>query len=362
MFLVANSNRGYSWTSLKCETGTCDVADLRWADGSRLTYTHNGIRPMDAGTAVMIYAPGNVWYFGNVINRRYYICERDDTCLSSPCQNGGTCLVNSANGDWMCECPGGTSGDNCACSDIYCENDRPCVNGASEPSCDCGEIFTGSRCELDIDECLDVNICNGGHCINSNGGFNCICPSSRQGDRCENDVNECEEHGCHSNGECTNYHGSYTCECLPGYDADKDCAPQPSSNSNNEKKVALSTDAAIAMLALGCLLAVAAVIAVFIGIIYARKWKNRMLAMSKNQVYDAPEAKATDTELYEITDNPAQDKTNHAGSQMYEDVTASAVSVAVAENDPAHIYEATEPCTLYANTSQEPNTYDKLTF
>ena len=516
-FLSNNGFSRYSWIGLMCEAGPCDIDDLLWADGSQVNYYRTSLSQIPAERAVALYANRARWYTSAFRYRRFYICEKYDTCSFSPCLNGGTCLVNSTTGNWSCECPEYTSDDHCTCDDSYCENGRPCVNGENATSCDCGDAFTGSRCELDINECLDANFCNGGRCTNTHGGFACDCPSTRQGDRCENDVNECqvrpticqngakchnephfsyscdcddgyigqncqididecastpcingacvdtvnfyscvcdngytgqhcdfdidecvsnpcnngacvdavnyytcncgtgymgehcdldidecenaseycspqsgclnshgsyscvcpigfegadcsddvnecEAHGCHSNGECTNYHGSYTCVCLPGYDVINDCAPQPSSNRQDKnKEVGLSNEASIAMLALGCLLAVAGAIAVFIGVMFARKWKKPTFNNNRRHTYDEPEANPTDTELYEIKDSPTQSKANRGVSQIYEDVTATA-SVAVAGSCSAHIYQATEPDDPYANTIQEQDTYDKLTF
>ena len=631
-FLTINSEGGSSWIGLMCEARSCVVADRWWADGSRVTYT-GGISSVGSTAAVIVFFidPASDRFLATGASYpKYYICERDDTCLSSPCLNGGSCLVNSTTGNWSCDCPEGTLDDNCTCDASFCENDRPCVNnGENETLCDCGEAFNGSRCELDIDECLDASFCNDGECTNSYGGFNCSCPTTRQGDRCEDDVNECEirpricqngatchnepqfsyscdcqdgyighncqididecasnlcdngacvdavnayncncyngytgehcdldidecldanfcnggqcsnshggfscdcpstregdrceddvnecqlapgicqngatchnepeysyscdcddgyigqncqididecasnpcvngacadavnaynclchtgytgehcdldidecasnlcvngacvdevnayncncyngytgehcdldidecddaseycspqsgclnspgsyscvcpigfegadcsddvneceEHGCHSNGECTNYHGSYTCVCVPGYDVINDCAPLSSNHNDDNKEVALSNEASIAMLALGCLLAVASVVAVSIAIFYARKWKKRMLEI--RQRYVSPETEPVDTELHEITDTP-KTSTNRGASQTYDDVTASTVSV-VAGKDASHVYESTEPTKIYENTHQEPDTYDTLTF
>ena len=59
------TNNGYSrlyWIGLKCETGPCDVADLRWADGSRVTYNNGGLSQINGGRAVVLFAARNLWY------------------------------------------------------------------------------------------------------------------------------------------------------------------------------------------------------------------------------------------------------------------------------------------------------------
>lgn len=48
------------------------------------------------------------------------LCHLDDACISNPCQKGSNCDTNPVNGKAICTCPPG---------------------------------YTGSACNLDIDEC-----------------------------------------------------------------------------------------------------------------------------------------------------------------------------------------------------------------
>ncbi|KAK2160092.1 hypothetical protein LSH36_140g00016 [Paralvinella palmiformis] len=73
-----------------------------------------------------------------------------DECLSSPCQNGGTCTDE--------------------------------VNGYS---CTCVAGFTGTNCETNIDECLSSPCQNGGTCTDEVNGYSCTCVAGFTGTNCE---------------------------------------------------------------------------------------------------------------------------------------------------------------------------------
>ena len=360
-FLSLNEKIYYFWIGLTCTTGSCNVVDLRWADGSRVTY-HRDFSEMPAGRGALLLTHLGNWTYTHLFNDwPAYICERNDPCSTRPCLNNGTCLLNTTNGNWICKCQDGATGNRCSCDDNMCHNGRPCVNGADEPSCDCGEAFAGPRCELDIDECVDVDFCNGGICTNLHGGFNCTCPPTRQGDRCASDVNECQmaQGICQHGSTCRNEPAfNYTCDCVNGYIGEH-C--QIEINGNDNKEVAVSNEASIAMLAVGCLLTIVGAIALCLAITYVRTWKKRMMTTPKRQTYAAPEANTIGTELYEITNNPHGESKRDV-SQTQESLTTTSAGSATA-NEPAHIYEFPEPDKVYVNTLQpETNTYDTLTF
>ncbi len=63
------------------------------------------------------------------------------------------------------------------CENIQCNNGGLCVDGL----CDCPPGTSGENCEI-IDPCYSVTCLNGGECISGN----CECPSGFSGDQCEN--------------------------------------------------------------------------------------------------------------------------------------------------------------------------------
>ncbi len=75
-------------------------------------------------------------------------------CTTNPCQNGGTCSLNSL-GQPVCSCPAGYSGNNCqTTSTIQCSSNLVCQNG--------GTCQTGT-----------------------NGFSTCICPANIYGTNCQ---------------------------------------------------------------------------------------------------------------------------------------------------------------------------------
>ena len=135
--------------------------------------------------------------YGNYFNNKYifYKFKFDETCLASPCQNGGTCLNVTAFDDpqklsYQCMCSVGFKGKNCEEKIDYCKLYEPCDNGASCVNqdevypfykCSCKKGWTGVNCTQDVDECTQmrnklITPCSGhGQCINTRGSFKCIC-------------------------------------------------------------------------------------------------------------------------------------------------------------------------------------------
>ena len=76
---------------------------------------------------------------------------QDDWCMSSPCQNGGTCVQPLFL--YECMCPVGYEGPNCAaqivdeCASAPCLNGGTCTDGSQEYSCACPINTAGTRCE-----------------------------------------------------------------------------------------------------------------------------------------------------------------------------------------------------------------------
>jgi len=71
-------------------------------------------------------------------------------CDPNPCQNGGLCTEDGCS--YICECPPGYSGTNCEIDIDECAS-NPCVNGACEDQinayvCHCDPGWTGTNCDV----------------------------------------------------------------------------------------------------------------------------------------------------------------------------------------------------------------------
>uniref|UniRef100_A0A8B9JGT4 EGF-like domain-containing protein n=1 Tax=Astyanax mexicanus TaxID=7994 RepID=A0A8B9JGT4_ASTMX len=112
-------------------------------------------------------------------------CDREDSCVSSPCANGGICTALPA-GKFSCTCPPGYQGD---------------------------------RCLNDTDECaVTPAVCqNGGQCVNVPGSYQCSCAPGFTGRNCESPYVPCSPSPCLNGGTCRQTSDTtYWCHCLPG--------------------------------------------------------------------------------------------------------------------------------------------------
>ena len=121
------------------------------------------------------------------------VCETEiNECDSQPCQNNSTC-TDVFNG-FSCACVPGTTGQTCEedvdlCSFADCNLERSIcaeTNGNTTATCFCGNGFTGTNCNINIDDCLGVVCQNGGECIDLIADFRCNCTTGFSGPRCEN--------------------------------------------------------------------------------------------------------------------------------------------------------------------------------
>lgn len=96
---------------------------------------------------------------------------------------------------------------------------RFCENGGILQStmCQCLQGYSGSCCELDVDECANANGGCQHKCVNEIGSFKCECFAGFE----LNDMNVCKDidecsvgnGGC--DNLCMNYYGSHVCGCIP---------------------------------------------------------------------------------------------------------------------------------------------------
>ncbi|KAF7666169.1 hypothetical protein LDENG_00116300 [Lucifuga dentata] len=74
-------------------------------------------------------------------------------------------------------------------------------------------MFTGTTCEIELDECQSQPCLNGGSCYDYVTGFTCTCLPGFQGHHCENDIDECQEHPCQNGALCIDGMNKYSCDC-----------------------------------------------------------------------------------------------------------------------------------------------------
>ncbi|XP_017144221.1 protein serrate isoform X2 [Drosophila miranda] len=139
-------------------------------------------------------------------------------CATQPCRNGGTCTLKPMNAtrppvyrimrgmSTSMGKPISRRNSIRSLANLRQESQNGSSNGgalgsspglpltplAAEFTCGCAAGWTGSTCEINIDECAGGPCEHGGTCVDLIGGFRCECPPEWRGDVCQVDVNECE--------------------------------------------------------------------------------------------------------------------------------------------------------------------------
>uniref|UniRef100_A0A0K0E2R5 Cubilin n=1 Tax=Strongyloides stercoralis TaxID=6248 RepID=A0A0K0E2R5_STRER len=160
---------------------------------------------------------------------------KTDRCIGNPCLNGGQCF-NTYIG-YHCLCPDTWTGTNCEIDVdeclIYegtskgCQNGGKCINKNNGFYCECKESYHGELCQSQKSSCNDnMELCGEhGHCIDlaqpKNGiNYMCLCPygfknhNDSSNPYCE-DIDECQGNPCYPGATCINLLGSFKCTGCP---------------------------------------------------------------------------------------------------------------------------------------------------
>ncbi|XP_034522869.1 protein crumbs homolog 1 isoform X2 [Ailuropoda melanoleuca] len=172
-------------------------------------------------------------------------CLPLNACHSSPCLHGGNCDdIYSA---YHCSCPLGWSGTRCELNIDECFS-NPCIHGncsdrVAAYHCRCEPGYTGVNCEMDIDNCQSHQCANGATCINNTNGYSCHCFGNFTGKFCRHTRlpstvcgNEKTNLTCYNGGNCSEFQGELKCLCRPGFTGEwcekdiDECASDPCFN------------------------------------------------------------------------------------------------------------------------------------
>lgn len=146
------------------------------------------------------------------------------TCSDGACQHGATCTDLAAlNNNALCTCASGYTGSLCEinindCASLPCRNGGTCNDGVNSWTCTCVPGFVGTRCQTEVIECASAPCQNGGVCTDATNGYTCVCPAGYSGAQCQTDINECASAPCQNGAPCTDYLNSYDCACTAGYE------------------------------------------------------------------------------------------------------------------------------------------------
>lgn len=152
-------------------------------------------------------------------------------CANDPCNNGGTCVNNGTN-EFYCECIKDQYGPLCQYHvqpPNFCDNNQlcnsdnsSCSSGQSAFTCVCtnGSGYGGKYCneELFSFGSCSTNPCfHGGNCSEVSNSVTCSCPIGYTGSTCDIDIDECSSHPCVNGATCLDGFGSYLCQCMDGF-------------------------------------------------------------------------------------------------------------------------------------------------
>ncbi|KAH3850083.1 transmembrane cell adhesion receptor mua-3-like [Dreissena polymorpha] len=138
-------------------------------------------------------------------------CDVAQGCLTTTCQNGGTCHQGQTT--YRCECPSLFTG--WYCDICRCGNMGSCSIDGDRWKCSCYPGYTDETCSTNIDECAS-SPCIHGTCFDRLNGYTCRCQPGYTGNHCETDIDECNPKPC-VHGTCHDHVNAYSCKCNAGY-------------------------------------------------------------------------------------------------------------------------------------------------
>ncbi|XP_052253079.1 fibrillin-1-like [Dreissena polymorpha] len=166
---------------------------------------------------------------GYKLNGNNTSCEDINECDTiKPCSQ----KCNNSDGSYQCSCYDGytlgvdkTTCEVCQFPNYGAQCSKICQCGAGSDSCDpvhgcvCKTGWSGTDCDIDINECDTPNKCVHSNkvCTNTVGSYTCTCREGFENSTCE-DIDECQRpalNTCSQN--CTNTIGGFICSCAEGY-------------------------------------------------------------------------------------------------------------------------------------------------
>ncbi|XP_042205015.1 protein crumbs-like [Homarus americanus] len=161
-------------------------------------------------------------------------CEEDTGPLCHrpefQCQNGGLCQEDRKGNLTSCACRTGFTGSMCEVpiDESFCDNDsNPCQNNATctvtsfedTYECLCQPGYNGEHCEVNEDDCASQPCWHGGVCVDGIYDFTCNCEGTGyEGAICEENIDECSTlDPCLNGATCYDHYGDYECACVPGF-------------------------------------------------------------------------------------------------------------------------------------------------
>ncbi|XP_017289522.1 protein crumbs homolog 2a [Kryptolebias marmoratus] len=181
-----------------------------------------------------ICARDGVHYMGKRCDELY------DACFFAPCED---CTSIPGTTEYHCICPDGFMGDNCTeeideCLSNPCFEPRSlCVDQINGYFCRCSAGYGGHDCRTHVTDCIDEPCKNNGSCALQPDGFECLCEPGFSGKTCEEDVDECLSEPCQNGAICVNGVAEFFCFCVPGFQGFNceidinECASQPCENN-----------------------------------------------------------------------------------------------------------------------------------